>query len=82
MGKWQALGLVKAWGKDELVLLYIYRSVAILYVHKTALPKQDGTPLTLEHLLIFFTGTDREPPTGFYPKPTMTFWDEDLATAS
>ena len=42
----------------------------------------DGVPLKLEDILIFFTGTDREPPTGFYPQPTMSFSDEDSATAS
>ena len=38
--------------------------------------------LKLEDILIFFTETDREPPTGFYPQPTMNFSDDDLATAS
>ena len=42
----------------------------------------DGVPLKPEDILVFFTGTDREPPTGFYPQPTMNFSDDDLATAS
>lgn len=42
----------------------------------------DGNPVTLEDLLIFFSGTDREPPLGFHPDPKLAFSDEDLATAS
>ena len=42
----------------------------------------DDLPIKLEDILVFFTGTDREPPTGFYPQPTMTFSNDDLATAS
>ena len=60
----------------------LYRSYCTsLFTDGTA-QTEDGVPLTLKDILIFFTGTDREPPAGFYPEPTMTFSDEDLATAS
>ena len=42
---------------------------------------ENGDPVTLEDILIFFTGSDCEPPLGFHPKPTLRFLDQDLATA-
>ena len=43
---------------------------------------EDGNLVTLENILIFCTGADREPPLGFSPKPTLTFTESELATAS
>ena len=42
---------------------------------------ENQEPVTLEDILIFFTGLDCEPPLGFHPKPTLKFTDSDLATA-
>ena len=42
---------------------------------------ENQEPVTLEDILIFFTGSDCEPPLGFHPKPTLKFTDLDLATA-
>ena len=43
-----------------------------------------GTPVTLQHVLVFFTGADREPPLGFPTKASLEFLKEGdvLATAS
>ncbi|XP_064389314.1 uncharacterized protein LOC135337323 isoform X2 [Halichondria panicea] len=43
---------------------------------------ENGDKVTLDDVLIFFTGADREPPLGFQPVPTLTFTDAELATAS
>ena len=42
-----------------------------------------GSKVTLEQILIFFTGTDREPPLGFPKQPELHFLRHGvLATAS
>ena len=42
---------------------------------------ESGQQVSLEAILIFFTGSDREPPLGFNPKPTLKFSEMELATA-
>ena len=43
---------------------------------------EDGKIVSLEHIMIFITGADREPPLGFSEKPKLEFVEGELATAS
>ena len=45
---------------------------------------ETGMQVTLKHVLMFFTGADREPPLGFPKKATLEFLNTSavLATAS
>ena len=42
----------------------------------------DPDHLTLEEVLIFFTGSDVVPPLGYYSEPILTFDNTELPTAS
>lgn len=43
----------------------------------------DGTPVTPEDILIFFTGADQPPPLGFSSTPVLLFAEDNiLASAS
>ena len=43
---------------------------------------EDGQQVTMEDILIFFTGACKEPPLGFGKQPMLLFEDGELATAS
>ena len=46
-------------------------------------PDDDPNHLTLEEILIFFTGSDKIPPLGFIPSPSIAFNnDNDYPTSS
>lgn len=41
-----------------------------------------GEAVTLEDIMVFFSGESNEPPLGFVPKPTITFVEGQFATAN
>ncbi len=47
-----------------------------------AVVTENGEVVTLEDLLIFFTGASKEPPLGFHTQPVLMFIEGELATAS
>ena len=56
----------------------------IINVTDGGIPTEAGTQVTLQHVLVFFTGADREPPLGFPTKASLEFLKagDVLATAS
>ena len=63
--------------KDIISWLFHKRFIA----DKTAIT-DDGTPVTPEDILIFFTGADQPPPLGFASTPRLMFSEDTLASAS
>ena len=43
---------------------------------------EDGDSVSLQQIMFFFSGAEREPPLGFTEKPKLEFIEGDLAMAS
>ena len=63
------------------LITYIYN---VINITDGGIPTEAGTQATLQHVLVFFTGADREPPLGFPTKASLEFLKagDVLATAS
>ena len=72
-------------GIDLWVHVYqIPRSLTIIWCMslERVVKTEAGEVVGLEDLMIFFSGTKKEPPLGFSEKPTLEFTEGNLATSS